>query len=120
MHEFFRTVNAAAALFLASGCGATTVPRESPPEEREPTLSAQHAAEANEVGGDPEPAEETQLDTLEQRGSDERNVQAMTAPNPASDARAESAWSPETAQTIIERARSKLRRRCDAGSQAAC
>jgi hypothetical protein len=122
MHEFFRTVNAAAALFLASSCGATTVPRESPPEDGESTLPtpAQPAAEANEVGGDSEPASEAQPDTVEHQGSGERNVQAMTDSNPASDARAESAWSPETAQTIVERARRKLKRRCDAGSQAAC
>jgi hypothetical protein len=122
MRELFRTLNAAMALFLASGCGATNVPRESQPENREPTLAAspEHAAEANQVDGDPEPAANPKRDTVEQQGSDEREGQAMTDRNLARDAKDESAWSPETAQTVIERARSKLGRRCDAGSQAAC
>jgi hypothetical protein len=110
MHELFRTVSALAALFLASACGATNVPRESQPESPEPALPAppEAAAEANEVEGEPEPAAASKPDAAEQQNSDE------------SDVKDESAWSPETAQDIIERARRKLARRCDAGSQAAC
>jgi hypothetical protein len=119
MPAFLRTVNGTAALFLAASCAAS-VPPESPPESRESTALAptEHAAETNEVDGDAEPSTETELDTVEPEASDERNVQAMPLPDPASDTRAE--WSPETAQTIVERARRKLKRRCDAGSQAAC
>jgi len=118
MPEFFRTVNATAALLLAASCAAS-VPRESAPENSEPTLPTptEPTAEANDVDDDSEPATETERDSVEQQASDERNVQAMPPADPASDT---VEWSPETAQTIIERARSKLKRRCDAGSQAAC
>jgi hypothetical protein len=122
MREFFRLTNTATALLLASACGASSVPRESQPESREPAQGAapEQAAEAEEVDGDPEPAAESKRDAFGQQGSDERAVQAMPGPSSASDAKDGPAWSPETAQTIIERARRKLARRCDAGSQAAC
>src|SRR5215208_6925551 len=110
MHELFRTVSVVAVLFWANACGGTNVPRESQPENPTPTPLAapEPAAEANEVDGDPQPAAESKPNTAEQQDSDE------------TDRKEQSSWSPETAQEIIERARRKLARRCDAGSQAAC
>ena len=86
-------------LFLVGNCGGVQTPPQGPAEVPEPTSAASESTDTNE---------------------DESNE--ATAAATSSEAKTEDAplWSPETSQDIIERARTRLQRRCDAGSQAAC
>jgi hypothetical protein len=111
MYEFLRTVNLALALCLGSACGAN-IPPDSQPENPQaaPATPPEPAAEADEVEGDP--ASTAEADTGEQQGGSDAKS--------ADEAKGESGWSPETSETILDRGRSRLKRRCDRHSQAAC
>jgi len=117
MLDFTRTISAPAALLLASACGASNVPPASEAEPREPApVAAEQAAEAKEA-----PAADVQEADPEKDAAGEQESSGGDAPgNDTRGAKAAAEWSPETSQTIIERARRKLQRRCDSGSQAAC
>jgi len=118
MLEFTRTISAPAALFLASACGASSVPPASEAEPREPApVAAEQAAEAKEAPA--ADVQETDADN-DAAGEQESSDGELRANNVGRDTRSDEGWSPESSQTIIERARRKLQRRCDSGSQAAC
>jgi hypothetical protein len=109
-----RAMSAAAAALLASACGASNVPPASEADPHEPAPVAPEPAEANESPAADVQEPEAEGDTAGQQGSSGAEA------NTARDAKAEAEWSPESSQTIVERARRKLQRRCDSGSQAAC
>src|SRR5262249_34256889 len=54
------------------------------------------------------------------KGESEQQDSHENTDKAASGAKDEAEWSPESAATVIERARSRLKRRCDRGSQPAC
>jgi hypothetical protein len=87
------------ALLVVGSCGSVRTPPESPAEAPEPMPAA-----------------------AEPTDTDEDESQEAAAASTTSEAKGDEApaWSPETSQGSIERARSRLQRRCDAGSQAAC
>jgi TPR repeat protein len=88
------------ALALVWSCGGVQAAPESPTEDPEPVPAA---------------AEPTDTDE-----DDESKVAAAAGTNSETKADEAPAWSPETSEGSIERARTQLQRRCDAGSQAAC
>jgi hypothetical protein len=98
MHYCLRSKAPMLALLLVWSCGGAHTPPD--PLAREP---------------EPRPSEAEPADT------DDDESQAVAAPT-SSEAKADEApsWSPETSQSSIERARTRLQRRCDAGSQPAC
>src|SRR5262245_49087223 len=111
MYWLCRTVTAAAAaLWLVSGC-APNAPPDSQAEKREPEpASPEPMQEANGTEDESDPAAQAKGQS-EQQDSHENTDKA------ASGTKDEAEWSPESAATVIERARSRLKRRCDRGSQ---
>jgi hypothetical protein len=103
MLHFSRTTTAVAAVLLAGACAGSAA-RAPQPENREPAASPTPAAEAKEGV---------------QHASDEHEAQPSD-PSAEAEAKNDSGWTPESVQTIVERGRHKLARRCDSGSQAAC
>lgn len=99
MHRCLRSKTPILALVLVGSCGGAQASPESPAEDPKPMPAA---------------AEPTDTD------EDESEVAAAAQTDSEAKADEAPAWSPETSEGSIERARTQLQRRCDAGSQAAC
>ena len=127
MKPFARIVTAALPALLMSACGATVMSREVESEDRDLTGLERLEREAEEkevegpVHGPEESAPESSGMVLKEKDEDERREAEKKEPEKhALSAKGESVWSSGSAETVVDRARRQLRRRCDSKSQAAC
>jgi hypothetical protein len=98
MHRRLRSKTSMLALLLVGSCAGAQLPPNSAAEDPEPRPSEAELADTDD--------------------DESKAVAASTS----SEAEADEApsWSPVTSQDSIERARTRLQRRCEAGSQRAC
>jgi hypothetical protein len=128
--KFFCQVTVVSGALLACASGPTTVPREAKSDDT--ALPAQQAAEPS-PGLDQNAANEKQTAQAKADSSslDPQDSKQGAAASSADGSKAEGSskpdksekgttWSSGSSESVIERARRQLKRRCDAGSEAAC
>jgi len=110
---------------LACACGATVMSREAEHEEGDPTgiERLEREAEDTEISehSAPAPEEDNSEFAVEQQEMQEKPEKPERKEQEhAVSAKDQSVWSSGSAETVLERARRQLKRRCDSGSKAAC